>query len=170
MSEHRSILEKLTRLRDQLPTAQLATERAQELLDALNEHWFGKYLDGQQDLLQLVEDYANGQQPDEAMLSKVTRPLTAQEQQLATGRFWMEAGNWDEAAKACIEIDIKFPYLVRTHRGLELQIQLLNAKAMDSCQKSKPIQSQEEELPSEAKKLPKKYQKDKRRWGAGWGL
>lgn len=149
MSEHRSIMEKLTRLRDQLPTGQLVTERAQELLDALNEHWFGKYLDKQQDVLQLVEDYANGQQFNEALLHKATKPLTAEEQQLETEHFWAIGG---------------------TARDVELQVELLNAKAMDLCSPAQKKQRQQQEIPPEAKQLPEKYQKDKRRWKTGWGI
>lgn len=176
MSEHRSILEKLTRLRDQLPTTQLTAERAQELLDALNEHWFAEYLGGQRALLELVEDYANGRQPDEALLHEATKPPTAEERRLEIGRFWAEVGGWRSAAEAmdCTEAEAKveLPDLARAHKDQKLWIDLLNAKAMDLCQrsrKSKPIQPKEE-LPEEAKKLPKKYQKDRRRYGAGWGV
>lgn len=174
MSEHRSILEKLTRLRDQLPTTQLAMERAQGLLDTLNERWFAKYLDAclsdrqeQQDLLQLVEDYANGQHFNEALLHEATKPLTAEEQQLETGRFWAEAGDWQSAAMT--EAEARTGYT----NDLELWIELLDAKAMDLCQRVKP-KPKPEELPPEAQELPKKYQKDKRRWSdehkTGWGV
>ena len=181
MSEHRSILEKLTRLRDQIPTTQLAMERAQELLDALNEHSFAKYLDGQQDLLQLVEDYANGRQLDEALLHPATRPLKAEKQQLETARFWAQAGNWQAAAKAMSrtieEAKERLPDLAEASRMAELQTELLLAKAQDACQRAKPPQeslSEEQEKaeqpPAYLKDAPTKHKRDKRRWKTGWGL
>ena len=179
MSEHRSILEKLTRLRDQIPTTQLAMERAQELLDAFNEHPFARYLDGQQDLLQLVEDFAGGRHLDEDLLREATRPPKAEEQQLETARFWAQSGNWNEAAKAldCTIEEAKelLPDLARAYRDQELQLELLLAKAQDACQRAKPPQ---ESLPEEEKTgrppayledQPEKYKQDRRRW-TGWGV